>query len=49
MSRDDCYHYDKEDECYELVISMLGSNDIVLLKGSHGIHLDKVVNKLMEV
>jgi len=48
MSRDDCYHFDKEYECYELVLSMLDSNDVVLLKGSHSIHLDRVVNKIME-
>ena len=48
MSKDDCYHFAKEDECYELVLSLLDSNDIVLLKGSHAIHLDRVVDKIME-
>ena len=48
MSIDDCYHFDKEDECYGFVIDLLDSDDIVLLKGSHGIHLDRVVNKIME-
>lgn len=48
MSVSDCYHFDKEDECYDLISDMLDCNDIVLLKGSHGIHLERVVNKIME-
>ena len=47
MNRDDCYHFDKENECYDLLDSLLDNNDIVLLKGSHGIHLDRVVDKIV--
>ena len=49
MNKDDCYHFSKEDECYGLVIDMLDSNDIILLKGSHSIHLDRVVDKIMKI
>lgn len=48
MDSNNCYHFAKESDCYDLVCSMLDSNDIVLLKGSHGIHLNKVVDKIME-
>lgn len=48
MDKSNCYHFDKENDCYEVVLEILDSNDIVLLKGSHGIHLDRVVDKLME-
>ena len=48
MKREDCYHFEKEYECYELVMELLNKDDIVLLKGSHGIHLDRVVEKIMQ-
>lgn len=48
MNSDNCYHFAKESDCYDLVCGMLDSNDIVLLKGSHGIHLNNVVDKIME-
>ena len=32
----------------DFVINLLEGNDIVLLKASHGIHLDRVVNKIIE-
>ena len=48
MDSNNCYHFSKENECYDLVCDMLDGNDIVLLKGSHGIHLDRVVNKIMD-
>ena len=48
MDSNNCYHFVKESDCYDLVCGMLDSGDIVLLKGSHGIHLNKVVDKIME-
>lgn len=48
MNESDCYHFAKENECYDLLLSLVNENDIVLLKSSHGIHLDRVVDKLME-
>ena len=47
MDKDNCYHFNVENECYQLLDDLLKSNDIVLLKGSHGIHLDRVVEKLV--
>ena len=48
MNSDDCYHFSKENECYDLLLELLDKDDVILLKGSHGIHLDRVVNKIME-
>ena len=48
MNSLDCYHFDREDECYDLLLDMLDKEDIILLKGSHGIHLDRVVDKIMD-
>ena len=47
MNDSNCYHFGKENECYDLLSELLDSNDIVLLKGSHGIHLDGVVDNIM--
>ena len=49
MDSSNCYHFSCESECYDFVCDMLDSNDLVLLKGSHGIHLDRVVDKIMEI
>ena len=48
MDSSKCYHFSREDESYDLIFKMLDSNDIVLLKGSHGIHLGRVVDKIMK-
>ena len=48
FSKDNIYSFDKEGDSYLFLDEFLNSNDIVLLKGSHGIHLDRVVNKIME-
>jgi UDP-N-acetylmuramoyl-tripeptide--D-alanyl-D-alanine ligase len=47
--QDYIYGFDKEDECYDLLEALLTDKDIVLVKGSHGIHLVNVVNKIMEM
>lgn len=47
--QDYIYGFDKEDECYDLLNALLTGKDIVLVKGSHGIHLINVVNKIMEM
>lgn len=41
------HYFLKESECYSLLDAVLTSEDIVLVKGSHGIHLDLVVEELM--
>ena len=48
FNKDNIYSFDKEDECYEFLDGFLGDNDIVLLKGSHGIHLIGIVDYLMK-
>ena len=48
FNKDNIYSFDKEDESYEFLDRFLGDNDIVLLKGSHGIHLIGIVDYLMK-
>lgn len=48
FNKDNIYSFDKEDESYEFLDGFLGDNDIVLLKGSHGIHLIGIVDYLMK-
>ena len=43
------YHFDKESDSYSFLEKFIDKNDIVLLKGSHGIHLIGIVDKLMEI
>ena len=40
-------HFSKENESYEFLDSLLKQGDIVLIKGSHGINLKNIVNKLI--
>ena len=41
------YHFDKESDSYKLLDNILDSNDIVLVKGSHSIKLNNIVDYLM--
>jgi len=47
MNSNDVKHFVKESDSYSYLSELLSSEDIVLLKGSHGIHLDRIVNYLM--
>lgn len=47
FNKDNIYSFDKESDCYKFLDEFLNSNDIVLLKGSHGIHLIGIVDYLM--
>ena len=49
MNQDDVYHFSKESDSYSFLMKYLNSRDIVLLKGSHGIHLENVVEKIIEI
>ena len=42
----DIYLFNKEDETYEFLDNILNEDDIILLKGSHGINLINIVNHL---
>lgn len=42
------YSFDKYDDTYNLLDNLLKSGDVILLKASHGIKLNEVVNHLMK-
>ena len=46
--KDNIYHFDKEEECHSLLDNLLQPNDVILIKGSHGIHLDNLVKYLLK-
>ena len=48
MSEDDVVHFDKESDSYDYLRKTLDKKDVVLLKGSHGIHLENIVNEIMK-
>lgn len=41
-------HFDLENDSYSYLKELLKKGDVVLLKGSHGIHLENIVNEIME-
>lgn len=49
MRGEDIYHYDSEEECYSLLKDLVREDDIILVKGSHGIHLVNVVDYLVNL
>lgn len=49
MSSDRVIHFDKEEDSYSFLEHCFNANDIVLVKGSHGIHLTNVVNKILDI
>ena len=49
MNKDRVIHFDKESDSYSFLSDCLDSRDIVLLKGSHGIHLENIVDKILEM
>jgi len=49
MNSDNIYSFAKESDSYSFLGEFLSDGDIVLLKGSHGIHLVGIVEKLMEM
>jgi len=46
FKNENIYHFSKENESYTLLDSILNKDDVVLLKGSHGIGLTNVVKYL---
>lgn len=44
---DNVMHFDKENDSYSFIESLLKDGDTVLFKGSHGIKLNNIVNYLM--
>ena len=48
MSKDKIYSFVKEDDSYSFLDKFLTNDDIVLLKGSHGMHIIGIVEHLMK-
>ncbi len=46
FNKDNIYYFKKEDETYNFLDNLLNKDDIILLKGSNGIHLINIVNHL---
>lgn len=42
------YHFEDKDKALELLLKIIKKGDIILIKGSHGIHLEEIVEKLVE-
>ncbi len=49
FSKDNIYSYDKEEEIDRSLLNKFDKEDIVLIKGSHGMNLINVVNRLMSI
>ncbi len=49
MNPSSVYSFDKEGDTYELLSSLLEKGDLVLVKGSHGIHLLNTVEYIMRL
>ena len=49
MKKEDVYHFSSEEECYSLLKDLVREDDIILVKGSHGIHLVNVVDYLVNL
>ena len=41
-----CMHYSTLEECLEDLENTLENNDTILVKASHGMHLEKIINLL---
>lgn len=48
FNKENTYHFDNAQDCYENLNKILKENDTVLLKASHGIGLTNIVNKLIK-
>ena len=49
FSKDNIYSYDKEEEIDRSLLNKFDKEDIVLIKGSHGMNLVNVVDRLMRI
>ena len=41
-------HFSNNEDCFKYLYKMLKNEDVILLKGSRGMHLEEIVNKLVE-
>ena len=47
FNKDNIYSFEKQEDTYNLLNNILKEGDLVLVKGSHGINLDKLVEEMM--
>ena len=48
FNKNNIYSFEKQDDTYNFIKSILKKGDLVLIKGSHGIKLEKVVEEIMK-
>lgn len=48
FNKNNIYSFEKQEDTYDLLKDILKSGDLVLIKGSHGINLEKVVEEIMK-
>ena len=48
FNKENIYSFKKQDDTYNLLNNILKNGDLVLIKGSHGINLEKVVEEIMK-
>ena len=46
MKKDKIFHFDNVDDLIKLLKSKIKSNDVILIKGSRGIKLEKAIENL---
>jgi UDP-N-acetylmuramoyl-tripeptide--D-alanyl-D-alanine ligase len=49
LKRKRVHSFDTAEEAAEAVGSLLRRGDLILVKGSHGVHLEKIVAKIKDV
>ena len=42
------YHFNQVEEAIPSVLRLVQKNDMILVKGSHSIHLEKIISKLIK-
>ncbi len=48
FNKENIYSFEKQDDTYNLLKTILKNEDLVLIKGSHGINLENVVEEIMK-
>lgn len=48
FNKENIYSFEKQDDTYNLLKDILKNEDLVLIKGSHGINLENVVEEIMK-
>jgi len=48
FNKDNIYHFNSQEESYNLLDKVLIKGDVILLKGSHAMNLDNIVKYLIK-